>query len=86
MMHSGEQTRIRSAAAGAILSRRTSLVMKQTKHGYELTSDGETEPVQCRNWPQARRVLQRLGVPLHKIDEISGQLSEGTEIVVRRRV
>jgi len=85
-MQSGEQTRIRSAAASAILTRRTSIVMKQTRDGYELTSDGEPEPVQCRSWPQARRVLLRLGVPVHKIDEISSQLSEGTEIVVRRRV
>ena len=85
-MQSGEQTQIRSAAASAILTRRTSIVMKQTIDGYELTSEGEVEPVQCRSWPQARRVLERLGVPPHKIDEISSQLSEGTEVVVRRRV
>jgi hypothetical protein len=85
-MHSGEQTRMLSRAAGSILTRHTNIVMRQTKEGYELSSEGEAEPVSCKNWPQARRVLVRLGVPEHKIDEISSLLSEQSEIVVRRRI
>jgi hypothetical protein len=83
-MHSGEQTRMLSRAAGSILARQTSLKMTQTTEGYELIS-GEEAPVHCTSWPQARRVLARLGVPEHKIDEISSRLAVGIEIVVRRR-
>lgn len=85
-LHSGEQTRIRSAAASSMLSRRSSLVIKQTKRGYELVSEGEKEPVHCETWPRAERVLRWLGVPVHRIDEISSLLTEGAEIVVRRRI
>jgi hypothetical protein len=85
-MHSGEQTRIRTAAASSMLHRHSSVVMRMTKEGYELTSEGEKEPVVCESWPRAKRVLKRLGVPDHKIDVISSQLSEGNEIVVRTRI
>lgn len=86
MMHSGEQTRTLSREAGTMLGRHTRLVMRQTRDGYELSCDGEMEPVACNNWPQARRVLVRLGVPSHRINEISSLLSEETEIVVRRKI
>ena len=85
-LHSGEQTRIRSAAASSMLSRHSSLVIRQTKQGYELISEGEREPVHCESWPRAERVLRRLGVPVHKIDEISSLLAEDKEIVVRRKI
>jgi len=85
MMHSGEQTRIRSAAAGQILKRQTSLVIRQTIDGYEFASAGEA-PVKCQSWPQARRILTRVGVPEHKIDVISSKLVVGSEITVRTRV
>jgi hypothetical protein len=85
-MHSGEQTRIRSAAANSMLQRHSSVVLRLTERGFELTSEGEKEPVICESWPRAKRVLKRLGVPDHKIDVISSRLSEGTEIVVRSRI
>lgn len=85
-MHSGEQTRVRSVAANSMLQRRSSVVLKLTERGFELTSEGETEPVVCESWPRAKRVLKRMGVPDHKLDVISSQLSEGNEIVVRTRV
>jgi hypothetical protein len=84
-MHSGEQTRIRSAAANSMLLRHSSVVMRLTERGYELTSEGEKEPVICESWPRAKRVLKRLGVPDHKIGVISSHLSAETEIVVRTR-
>lgn len=85
-LHSGEQTRIRSAAASSMLGRHQSLAIRQTKRGYELISEGEREPVHCETWSRAERVLRRLGVPLHRIDEISSMLSEGKEIIVRRKI
>jgi len=85
-MHSGEQTRIRSVAAGSLLQRHSSISLRLTERGFELTAEGEKEPVICESWPRAKRVLSRLGVPDRKIDVISSHLSEGNEIVVRTRV
>lgn len=85
-MHSGEQTRIRSVAANSMLQRHSSVVLRLTEQGFELTSEGETEPVICESWPRAKRVLRRLGVPDHKIDVISSQLSAGNGVVVRTRI
>jgi hypothetical protein len=69
-----------------MLQRHSSVVLRLTEKGFELTSEGEKEPVICESWPRAKRVLKRLGVPDQKIDVISSQLSEGNEIVVRTRV
>jgi len=85
-MQSSEHSRVRTAAANDIFSRHTSLVMRQTQQGYEVYADGEPVPVRCDSWPQAQRLLRRLGVPEHKIDIINSRLSIGTDIEVRRRV
>ncbi len=84
-MHSGEQTRIRGAAASSMFRRRSSVVLRLTDRGYELTSEGEAEPVVCESWPRVKRVLARLGVAEDKFNVIMSQLSEGNEIVVRTR-
>ena len=86
MTNSGEHSRIRTAAASSILDRNTTLVLRQTKRGYELYADGDQWPVQCETWPQARRVLIKLGVPHHRIDEINSRLTEGKGLIVRRRI
>ena len=85
-MNSGEQTRIRSVAANSMLDRHSSVVLRLTERGYELTSEGETEPVICESWPRAKRVLNRLGVSDDKMSVIMSNLSEGREIVVRTRL
>lgn len=85
-MHSGEQTRIRSVAANSLLQRHSSVVLRLTEQGFELTSEGEKEPVICESWPRAKRVIKRLGVPDHKIDVIISQLAAGNEIIVRTRI
>jgi hypothetical protein len=68
-----------------MLGRRSSVVLRLTERGYELTSEGEKEPVICESWPRAKRVLKRLGVPDDKMNVIISNLSEGREIVVRTR-
>jgi len=79
------ETGIRSVAASSMLRRHKSVVLKLTERGYELTSEGEKEPVVCESWPRAKRVLMRLGVPADKFNAIMSQLSERREIVVRTR-
>ena len=86
MNNSGERSRIRTAAASSFLDHNTKLVLRQTKRGYELYANGDASPVKCETWPQARRVLIRLGVPHHRIDEINSRLTEGKGLVVRRRI
>ena len=85
-MHSGDETRIRSAAASSMLGRRRSVVLSLTERGYELTSEGETDPVICESWPRAKRVLMRLGVSDDNMSFIMSNLSAGREVVVRTRV
>jgi hypothetical protein len=82
-MHS--ETRIRSAAANSMLGRRRSVVLSLTERGYELTSEGETDPVICESWPRVKRVLRKLGVSDDNMDFIMKNLSAGREIVVRTR-
>ena len=84
-MHSGEQTRIRSAAASSMLQRHSSVVLRLTEQGFELTSEGEKEPVICESWPRTKRVLKRLGVSDDKLNVIMSNLSAGKEIVVRTK-
>ena len=86
MVNSGEHSRIRTAAASALLDRNTELVLFKNTRGYELYANGDASPVKCETWPQARRVLIRLGVPHHRIDEINSRLTEGKGLVVRRRI
>jgi hypothetical protein len=64
-----------------MLQRHSSVVLRLTERGYELTSEGEKEPVVCESWPRAKRVLKRLGVPDDKMNVIVSNLSEGKEIV-----
>jgi hypothetical protein len=85
-MQSSEHSRVRTAAASDIFSRHTALVMRQTRHGYELYAEGDPSPVHCESWPQAQRLLRRLGVPDHKIDVINSRLAIGTDVEVRRRI
>ena len=66
-----------------MLGRRRSVVLSLTERGYELTSEGETEPVICESWPRVKRVLRRLGVSDDNMDFIMKNLSAGREIVVR---
>jgi hypothetical protein len=84
--NSGEETRTRTVAASSMLRQYESFRLRLTERGFELTSDGVTEPVICESWPRAKRVLQRLGVSERKMNEISLQLSEGREIVFRTKV
>jgi hypothetical protein len=85
-MNSGEHSRIRTAAASSILDRDTRLVLRHNKHGYDLYTGGDSSPIRCQTWPQARRALLQHGVSLQKIDEISTRLVEGTGIILRREV
>ena len=85
-MDNGDYSRIRTVAASSLLDRNTTIVLRQSRRGYELYADGDPSPVQCETWPQARRVMLRLGVPIHRIDEINSRLMEGKGIVVRRRI
>jgi hypothetical protein len=80
-MHS--ETGIRSVAASSMLRRHRSVVLRLTERGYELTSEGETEPVICESWPRAKRVLRRLGVSDDKMNAIMTDLSARREVVVR---
>jgi hypothetical protein len=82
---SGEQTRIRTVAASSMLRQHHSVRLRLTERGFELTSEGASEPVICESWPRAKRVLQRLGVSDRKMNEISMQLSEASEVIVRAR-
>jgi hypothetical protein len=80
---SGE-TGIRTGAILSILGWAHSFILRQTKDGYELTDPDGGGAVQCRDWAQVERVLIRLGLPAHKIEEIQPLLAPGTDIVVRR--
>jgi hypothetical protein len=84
-MTSGEYSRIRTAAASAVLDRNTKLVLRQTKRGYELYANGDPSPVKCETWPQASRALLRFGVPYHRLDDIHSRLTEGKGLVVNRK-
>jgi hypothetical protein len=86
MNNSAERSRIRTAAASSILDRDTTLVLRQTKRGYELYANGDSSPIRCETWPQARRVLLSLGVPHQRLDEINSRLVEGKGLIVRRKV
>lgn len=83
---SSGQTEIRTGAIRTILGWAHSFVIRQTNVGYELTDPDGDGVVFCQDWPQAERVLLRLEVPRHKIDEIKELLVPGTDIVVRRKV
>jgi hypothetical protein len=85
-MDSGEYSRIRTAAVSSTLDRGTKLVVRQNRRGYDLYANGDSSPISCETWPQARRALMQLGVPYHRLDEINNRLIEGKGIVVSRHV
>lgn len=75
---------MRTTAVNSILSRAESFVVRQSKEGYELTGPDGGGAVFCETWAQVERVLFRLHVPRHKVEEIGDLLFPGTSIVVRR--
>jgi hypothetical protein len=79
-------TGVRTGAVLSILGWAHSFIIRQTNEGYELTDPDGAGAVQCPDWPQAERVLTRLGLPPHKIEEIQQLLVPGTDIVVRRKM
>lgn len=81
-----EDTGIRSVVANLILSRQGSLILRQTKQGYEIAGVDQNGAVFCQTWPETERVLLRLGVPSYKVDEIADLLCEGTDVIVHRKV
>ena len=84
--YSGERSRIRTAAASAMLDRNTKLVLRQTRRGYELYVNGDATPIKCATWLEARHHLLHLGVPHQKLDEINTRLIEGKGLIVRRGI
>lgn len=80
------QTGIRTAAVNSILMRAESFVVRQTEHGYELSGPDGGGAVYCETWAQVERLLFRLHVPRHKVEEIGDLLFPGTNIVVRRQL
>jgi hypothetical protein len=82
---SGE-TGIRTGAILSILGWAHSFILRQTGDEYELTDPDGGGAVLCRDWPQVERVLIRLGLPPHKIEEAHQLITPGTDIVVRRTV
>jgi hypothetical protein len=79
-------TGIRSVAASLILDRANLLILRQTVEGFELRDSAGVEVIHCEDWPHVERVLLRLKVPFHKIDEIAGLIQPGTEISLHRAV
>ncbi len=79
-------TGVRTGAILSILGWAHSFILRQTNAGYELTDPDGEGAVYCADWPQAERVLIKLGLPPHKIDEIQQLLVPGTDIVVRRKM
>lgn len=67
-----------------MLGRRSSVVLRLTERGYELTSEGE-QPVVCESWPRTKRVLRRLGLSDAKMNDIMINLCAGRAVVVRTR-
>lgn len=84
--NSGEQTRVRTRAASSMLEQYHSVRLRLTDRGFELISEGASQPVLCESWPRAKRVLRRLGVSESKMESISEQLSKGKEIIVRTTI
>jgi hypothetical protein len=86
LISSGGDTGIRSVAASLILGRNGSLILRQTNQGYELAGLDQKGAVFCDDWAAAERILFRLNIPFHKIDEIKSLLCPGTQVVVHREL
>ena len=83
---SGSYSRIRTAAACSILDRNTKLAVRLTRRGgYEIYANGDELPTRCETWAEAQQILIGLGIPNHRMDEISGRLVEGKGLVIRRQ-
>jgi hypothetical protein len=84
--NSGSHSRIRAAAACSILDRNTKLAVRQTRRGgYEIYANGDESPTRCETWAEAQTILLGLGIPNHRMDEISGRLVEGKGLVLKRQ-
>lgn len=79
-------TGIRSVAASLILDRANLLILHQTVDGFELRDAAGKDVIQCEDWPHVERILLRLKVPFHKIDEIASLIQPGIEISLHRAV
>ena len=79
-------TGIRSVAVSLILDRANLLILRQTTEGFELRDMTGANVIHCEDWPRVERVLLRLNIPFHKIDEISGLIQPGIEISLHRAV
>lgn len=86
MASASGQTGLRTGAVLSILGWAHSFILRQTDERYEITDPDGEGAVYCADWTQTERVLVRLGLPPHKIDEIQQLLTPGTDIVVRRTV
>jgi len=82
-MSSGD-TGIRSVTAKVIVDQQGSLLLRQTPEGYEFTGLFERASVKCKTWSETERVLIRMKVPPHKIQEIVTILGTGSDVVLRR--
>ncbi|WP_263365228.1 hypothetical protein [Edaphobacter bradus] len=80
------ETAVRAVAIRSILGWAHSFTIRHSNEGYELSDPDGDGAVFCRDWPQVERVLIRLEVPPHKIEEIKELLWPGTDIVVRRKI
>ena len=84
-MSTGE-TGFRSVTAKVIVGHQGSLLLRQTPEGYEFTGLLESTSVKCKTWSETERVLLRLKVPPHKIQEIVTILNTGSDVVMRQDV
>ena len=84
---SGSYSRIRAAAACSTLDPNTKVAVRQTRHGgYEIYANGDQSPTRCETWTEAEAILLRLGIPNHRMSEISQRLVDGKGLVLRRQV
>jgi hypothetical protein len=81
-----DDTGIRSVSASLILRTEGSLIVRRVEDSYQLTGMSERKQVTCDTWAAAERVLLRLGVPFHKVDEIASLLDMDTDVVVHREL
>jgi hypothetical protein len=85
VMSTGE-TGIRSVAATVIAEIQGAMILRRKGDGYEFTGVFERTSVECPTWPEAERVLIRLGVSPEKINKILRILASGDDVILRREV
>ena len=84
MMNSGSYSSIRAAIASSLNEQDTRLVIRRARRGYEIYASGDQKPTRCMTWPETRRTLVGLKVPIHRLEEINTSLIEGNELIVFR--